>query len=247
MDVLQEARRVRKDVEEWIRDGIPSGQLELDPLSTQVFMIFRRMQSLHDAIWHLVDGRFDVEAWMLSRSLFEDLMRLRELQVSSINRDVLLITWLEFTLKKDREMFQYAWDVGLDENPQQAGSTIKQKLKDLTALRNRRNATQSVRFLDTVKAAKRFGFEEDAWNYLVGHQLVHGAPASHALRLTSTNENEFRSLRRSQNDQLIAGVGTAASKWLLAGYVSTAYILAWENDPKVARNIADAERAIRDL
>ena len=115
---------------------------------------------------------------MLGRSLFEESLRLAQIEAAGNSRAELLIGWEQKSLNEKIGLYKVVKSLGLDPNwdDMVEGPTVYRRV--LAEYQKRYHIKRARAFLQTKTAALKFGRAHDVGAYSLAHELVHGSDAA---------------------------------------------------------------------
>lgn len=224
-DMFELLPRVRKGVS----DILPSELGNLSPTDIHVFGILSRTIRFFDGIVALLEKNLPEEALVLGRSMFEDALRLAELEKSGTDRAALILGWIRSSITEKRGLIKDAVRIGFETDPEKLFTQFDEEERQLHAYAKSHGIGKLKKFQSVSAAAVKFGRPNDYWTYTLAHELVHGSDASFLYNRTQSTPNTVTFYGLTTDPLIIAGVGCFTAMSLLQAGMATRSIFARPN------------------
>jgi predicted transcriptional regulator len=161
-----------------VRAFAPKAEIEVPTHQVYILGMFWRCVRLFDAALLLLKAELPEEAAILSRSLFEESLRLQQLAADPDSRDALVLGWANESISQKVGLLETAKSIGLDDDIESELAKLAESRKQLQAYQVRRGVKRLQRFRSEREAALRFSRQDDFWTYEWSHESVHGSDAA---------------------------------------------------------------------
>jgi hypothetical protein len=136
--------------------------------------MYDRVVSCAKAVLALVQLNQAEEGFIIGRSMFEDTLRLLQIEEAGEQRAAFLLGWFNVSYERLRDVF------GRDD-PSIQEHTRRMQAEIQTAM-GRLGISRLLRFLPPKEAANRFHLTDEYKDYVFAHEVVHGGELAHRLR-----------------------------------------------------------------
>lgn len=221
--IIDLSKRISKKVA-----GIrPKEPLEVPLADSYILGMYWRSVSLFEAIVTLLEKDLTEEALILARSLFVESLHLAELADAGKERTVLVLGWINDSIKRKKGLVHDAARVGLEQNPKNVIRALEKEQNKIQGYARRHGVGQSKKFLSEGSATLKFDRKDDYWNYLLGHQMVHGSDAAYLYRRHNLTKDTVGVFLRTSDVDIICEVAFFAARSVLQVTQSTVKIFNW--------------------
>jgi hypothetical protein len=236
------------DLLQLVRQKTPKGPLDISPPHVHILGMFWRALRLYDGVLLLLKAELPEEAAFLARSLFEESLRLRQLEEDSQDRDALILQWANRSIDQKRGLMEVARRLGLDSDPEIDGIVAAlDRDRDGLQKRARRHGITKFRPFRSVRdASVRFDRKKEYWIYEWAHESVHGTDAAWLYGRRRTAENEARLYAKTSDPGLRAGFAAFAARSMIDAMEATSKIFGWPVLPELSVIFSGMERALHD-
>lgn len=251
------------EMAEQIDGSVPQGPMDIDAPFHYAHAFYGRDRRLYDAVRGLLEEGLPEEAWILTRPLFEDSVRLLQLAHSSRD-DAAETLWdyVEFELGKLDGLAKESGRLGLV-TAQEAARQADQIAADRGQLRDKRRETGSTaakcrdpflaphKVLGEVEGCPNewglggpalAALKDDLHSHLLAHRMVHSGVPSVVHMHATLDSGVSAILARTTDPRVIGGAGVFAMNSLLRAHVATGALLDWPESASVSNLYADVAR-----
>lgn len=206
---------------------VPKDPIEKPKPDLHIFAMLVRCISLFNGIVILLEQDQAEEALILSRSLFEDSLRLTQLADAGDDRAAYVLWWANDSIQRQIGLFREAVRAGLTEN---ADKSIRQLQEQQEGIRQfaERNGIRLKRFLSELDAAIKFERMESFWSNRVNDQMVHGSDTAHIFRRTNLSEDHVGLHLKCPNLNIVISAGLNSAGSMLHAARASAAIFSWD-------------------
>jgi hypothetical protein len=220
-------RRLRDE----LRRIVPSGNVQGTPFDGVILSMFWRTVRHYDAIVILLERDLPEEAAELSRSLFEESLKLRQVGEDQDRRLALVAQHLQNGITQLRYLFDTADDPA-------AQAKVTEQERQLAELARRNGVGKYAEFLSPKAAAKRYQRVEDLDFHALTQQFVHGNEIATTFSRDQSTPGVLTVRDRTTTLWVQLGVALFASLSLVEATRGTAQVFGWQG--------VDALAAIQD-
>jgi hypothetical protein len=228
-----------------VRSTASTAPVEIPTHLGFVLSMFWRCLRLYDGILVLLKSELPEESAFLARSLFEDSLRLKQLQEEPEARIALVLGWVNRSLNEKRGLMQMAKSIGLDEDIAGALAAIENDRAKLLRYAARHSVTALRSFLSVKAAAIRYGRKDDFWTYEWAHESVHGSDAAYMFSRKKLADQTAGMHAKTGDPEILASFAEFAARSVTEATLSAFAILDWP-PPQGLSAPADEMRAILD-
>jgi hypothetical protein len=161
-----------------VRTAPPKGAAEMPTHFAFIAGMFWRCLRLYDGALLLLKAELPEEAAFLARSLFEESLRLRQLNDEPDHRAALVLGWLNDSLQEKRGLLEVAKSLGLDESIDEVVASIEEEKRKLRRYADRHGVKKLRTFRAVRDLALQYDRRDDFWAYQWSHEAVHGSDAA---------------------------------------------------------------------
>ena len=154
--------------------SVPEEAVEVPVIHGYIAGMFWRARRLYEGVLLLVRAHLPEESAILARSLFDDSMRLQQLEAEPAHRTALVLRWAKDSIAEERGLLMSAVQCGLDTDVSPMLTRLDERLREIGVYAKRHNVKKARAFQQVKDAAFRFGRKEDYWTYEWAHEAVHG-------------------------------------------------------------------------
>jgi hypothetical protein len=233
-EIQQHADRVL----ELVRGAAPKAEIEMPTHHGFILGMFWRCLRLYDATLLLLKAELPEEAAFLARSLFEESLRLKQLDEEPKARTAIVLGWVNRSIDEKRGLMEVAKSIGLEDNIDLALASLEEerrKLRDYTA---RQGVTSLRAFRSVREAAIRYDRKDDYWTYEWSHESVHGSDAAYMYARRKVGQGAAAIYARTGDPELRAGFAEFAARSLTDATLATFAMFGWPLPPDLAQPVA---------
>jgi hypothetical protein len=226
----------------------PRDVIELSPPDVDALGMYWRCVSLFRSLLILLDNHYPEEALFLARSLFEESLRLMQLNDAGTERERMLVGLRAKWLQSQEHLFATeAEDLGLTEDASDVRTHVRGQQGDLERYRKRKGIGGSKGLRDSVKdAAIRLDRQGAYWTYLLAHKMVHGEDTAQLYRRNKVEVDVVAFFSHTRDPDILAGVGAFAARCIADAFYAAAGIFGWAASSEVQELVEDVGRRVND-
>jgi hypothetical protein len=221
-------------------NSVPDGEIfEVNPFDYPVMLMYSRSRSLFEACKILLGNNLPEEAMILARSLFEESVKLIELESLGKERRKYTAGWLEDSLRYKKGLIESkAKKDRLDpKNKKDMLDKLHQEERNLAEAKRYHSITAVRSLSSTDNLAQKHGLEKDHWAYLVGHQMTHGSSVAQAFRTKKSKvekQKEVYMVYLKNSDLVLKGMcALLAMRSALRAQIATNSIMGWSTEENI--------------
>lgn len=228
-------------------DSTPREVIELSPPDAHALGMYWRCVSLFRSLLILLDNNFPEEALFLARSLFEESLRLMQLNDAGTERERMLVGLSAKWLQSQEHLFATeAEELGLTEDASDVRERVRRQQGDLERYRNRKGIGGSKGFDSVKDAAIRCDRQADYWTYRLAHKMVHGEDTAQLYRRNKVEVDVVAFFSNTRDPDLLAGTGAFAARYIADALYAVARIFGWAVSSEVQELVEDLRRRVND-
>lgn len=158
-----------------VSSSVPSAEFELPTAHAHIVGMFWRSRRLYEGVLILLKAELPEEALFLARSLFEESLRVRQLDADADSRDALILGWANDSIEEQRGLLRVAVATGQDDDVSAPLAALEKQQTHLNEYARRHGVMRLKPFASIRDLAIRFGRKDDLWTYALAHESVHGS------------------------------------------------------------------------
>jgi len=211
-----------------------------------VTRMFWRSRRLYEAILFLLDVAQPEEAAVLARSLFEDSMRLMELDEDEGKRDARIIWWMNDSIQRSFNLQKEQAQCLVDDDLVPSVEQLEKERASLQKYAARHGVTRYEKFSSPKGAAFRFDRRDYYSYYAWAHQATHGNEGFwFVASMKRARGSEL--LRAKTTDALtLNAVSQFATQAMFDSMTSASSILGWIVPEEAFEKLAEYAQALDD-
>jgi hypothetical protein len=230
-----------------VLDSTPREVIELSPLDAHAIGMYWRCVSLFRSLLILLDNHFPEEALFLARSLFEESLRLMQLNDAGTERERMLVGLRAKWLQSHEDLFAtQAEDLGLTEDASDVRKHVRGEQGELERYRKRKGIGRSKGFESVKDAAIRLDRQGDYGTYLLAHKIVHGEDTAQLYRRNKVEVDLVAFFSHTSDPDLLASVGAFAARCIADAFYAAAGIFGWAAASELQELVEDVGRRVTD-
>jgi hypothetical protein len=244
-DPWNNVRELLARIEELMSSSHPRGGFDVARPDEATLSMYWRCVSLFRSVLLLLDNRYPEEALILARSLFEESLRLKELQDAGNDREAFLVGYYAEALERQEELFgPTAERLGLTEDASDVVESARQQKGQLENYRKRKNIGKRKKFSTVKAAATKQNRRKDLWIYLLSHHMVHGGEPAYIYRRQNVGENAIALYSNTNDPHALAEVGAFAARSVSHALYAAAGIFGWEISPELRKLVNELAQRV---
>lgn len=191
--------------------------------------MFWRSRRLFEGILLLLRHGQPEEAIILGRSLFEECLRLREVQLDARRREELFVWWSRDSLRRVEGLLRLQSEVDEERDVGDGLQWVARRREEIGEFKARKGIGRVKGFLTAKDAAKRYGLLDEYWMYSWAHSAVHGdGPVWSFARRRRKADGAVGFHAKTDDPGVLAGVAYFSTKSLLVATEATYDVLGWK-------------------
>ena len=207
--------------------------------------MYWRCVSLFRSVLILLDNHYPEEALFLARSLFEESLRLMQLNDAGTERERMLVGLRAKWLQSQEHLFATeAEELGLTEDASDVRERVRSQQGDLERYRKRKGLSRSKGFDSVKDAAIRRDRQYDYWTYRLAHKMVHGEDTAQLYRRNKVELDIVAFFSHTTDPDLLAGTGAFAARYIADAFYAAAGIFGWAVSSEVQELVEDLSRRV---
>jgi hypothetical protein len=244
-DPWNDVRELLARIEELVSSSHPRGGFDVARPDEATLSMYWRCVSLFRSVLLLLDNRYPEEALILARSLFEESLRLKELQDAGNDREAFLVGYYAEALERQEELFgPSAERLGLTEDASDVVESARRQKGQLENYRKRKNIGKRKKFSTVRVAATKQNRRKDLWIHLLSHHMVHGGEPAYIYRRHNVGENAIALYSNTNDPHALAEVGAFAARSVSHALYAAAGISGWEISPELRKLVNELAQRI---
>jgi hypothetical protein len=240
--LTQDVIAIRARLNQLVARTSPAHPADMQMPDAIVLAMYERTRSLYRAVWVLLGQGFALESFILLRSLFEDLVRLKQFEVAGTERAKHILSWLLTSLASQEILLCEAQRRSSHDTPLPALTLLRQRHEEIEVFQQTHGIDRVPKLASVKTAARRVGLENDFWTYQLAHHMLHGSETTHRLR-QERNAVYFAPVPLVFKT-VDRGSAIYAMKWFLLSHAATSTMLDWLTDGESDTVLLDIEGLI---
>ncbi len=208
-----------------------------------VVQMFWRSRRLYEAALVLLDNAQPEEAAVLARSLFEEAMRLMELDEDESKRDARIIGWANDSLQRKFDLWSDATACGIEDDPAPSVTLLQKARARVQLYAVRHGVTRFERFSSVKNAAFKFDRKEDYWVYSFAHQATHGNDGVWVAARRERPEGGVILNAKTEDAHTLSMIADFAIQAMFDSMTAAYSILGWTLPPGAAEKLEEYAQA----
>lgn len=227
-DVLwREVEGLAEQLLQRVLDATPKEELEIATAHAYILGMFWRTVRLYDGTLLLLKAELPEEGAFLTRSLFEESLRLQQLAAEPEARNALILGWANKSIDEKRGLLLVAQSLGLDQNIDTDLASLEDERRHLHEYRTRHHVASLRSFRSVRDAAVQFDRKEDYLTYEWTHESVHGSDAAWMFGRRRTARDAAALHAKTTDPMLRAAFAEFAARSLADSALATFTIFGW--------------------
>ncbi|MDP8951067.1 MAG: DUF5677 domain-containing protein [Actinomycetota bacterium] len=233
-------RELLRQVEQTLRSSYPRGEISIARPDEATLSMYWRCVSLFRSVLILLDNGFPEEALILARSLFEESLRLMELEDAGDERKAILFGYYAENLERSEELFgPTAERLGITKDASDVREHARRQKGQIESYRIHENIGKRKKFSTVKVAASKLNRQRDLWIYLLSHYMVHGGEPAYIFRRGTLKEGARTFYAQTSDPDVLAETGAFAARSIAHAQYATAGMFGWEISPELPKLIDD--------
>ena len=225
-----------------VGDSTPKGEFPVTPSANiHIVGMLWRAYRLYDGVLILLKAELPEEAAILARSLFEVSVRLRQLEAEPHNRNALILSWVNRSIKQQFGLLQVGKAFELDTDIDEAVARLEEHRKQNREYASELGVGPFKSFLTVKDAAKRFDRKDGYWTYEWAHESVHGTDAAWMFARLRPAVDMVGLYAKTGNPSLRSSFAHFAARSMADAAKAVFAILGWTLPPELEQTVSDIE------
>lgn len=214
--------------------------MRISSTDARAIAMYSRCRSLFSAIRILVERRLSHEALALGRLLFEEYLRLAQLQVAGNGMAGMILRAEETLLAREEDLMRLAAEAGLDDDPTTTRQLLRERADKIAGYRARNEIPGGESFESVDAAARGLGLKKELWAYEFAGLAADGLLGSRG-RTRRMAEEATAFVSEDQDDDVAMQATWFACRAALLATEAVSRILDLQTPPIVQRLIDEVE------